>query len=72
MHCADRHRVKNAYRRGGQLPNKEHEVFDLLWYQGLTQDEAAQLLGVSKRTIKRRWQSARLQLFEALGGHLPE
>jgi RNA polymerase sigma factor (sigma-70 family) len=60
------------HERAGQLPDEEREVFDLLWYQGLMQEEAAQLLGVSERTVKRRWQSARLQLFEALGGNLPE
>ena len=43
----------------------------MLWYQGLTQAEAAELLGVSSRTVKRRWQTARLRLFEALGGELP-
>jgi RNA polymerase sigma-70 factor (ECF subfamily) len=54
------------------LPEEEREVFDLLWYQGLSQAEAAQLLGVSQRTIKRRWQAARLRLHEALHGEIPE
>jgi RNA polymerase sigma-70 factor (ECF subfamily) len=54
------------------LPEEEREVFDLLWYQGLTQAEAADLLNVSERTIKRRWQTARLQLHDALKGELPE
>jgi RNA polymerase sigma-70 factor (ECF subfamily) len=54
------------------LPDEEREVFDLLWYQELTQAEAAALLGVSERTVKRRWQSARLKLFQALGGALPD
>jgi RNA polymerase sigma-70 factor (ECF subfamily) len=56
----------------GALPDEEREVFDLLWYQGLSQAEAAELLGVSERTIKRRWQSARLRLHEALHGEMPE
>jgi len=56
----------------GALPEEEREVFDLLWYQGLNQAEAAELLGVSERTIKRRWQSARLRLHEALHGEMPE
>jgi RNA polymerase sigma-70 factor (ECF subfamily) len=56
----------------GALPDEEREVFDLLWYQGLNQAEAAELLGVSERTIKRRWQSARLRLHEALHGEMPE
>jgi RNA polymerase sigma factor (sigma-70 family) len=54
------------------LPEEEREVFDLLWYQGLSQAEAAELLGVSERTIKRRWQTARLKLHEALQGDVPE
>jgi RNA polymerase sigma-70 factor (ECF subfamily) len=55
-----------------RLPDEERETFDLLWYQGLSQAEAASLLNVSERTIKRRWQSARLKLHEALHGELPE
>jgi len=54
------------------LPAEEKEVFDLLWYQGLSQAEAAALLNVSDRTIKRRWASARLALHQSLGGRLPE
>ena len=53
------------------LPEEEREVFDLLFYQGLSQAEAAALLGVTDRTIKRRWQGARLKLHAALGGALP-
>ena len=55
-----------------RLPDEERETFDLLWYQGLSQAEAAALLGVAVRTVKRRWQSARLKLHEALHGELPE
>jgi RNA polymerase sigma-70 factor (ECF subfamily) len=53
------------------LPQEEREVVDLLWYQGLTQDEAAVILKVSDRTVKRRWQAARLKLHDALQGGLP-
>ena len=54
-----------------QLPEEERQVFELVWYQGLGQQEAADLLGCSLRTLKRRWQSARLRLFDLLGGELP-
>ena len=37
-----------------QLLDEEREVFDLLWYQGLEQAEAAALLGVTERTVRRR------------------
>jgi RNA polymerase sigma factor (sigma-70 family) len=49
------------------LPPSEREVFDLLWYEGLTQAEAAQVLGVTERTVKNRWRSAKLELQRLLG-----
>jgi RNA polymerase sigma-70 factor (ECF subfamily) len=54
------------------LPDEERELFDLLWYQGLTQAEAAELLHVNVRTVKRRWLSARMRLQDALQGEVPE
>lgn len=54
-----------------ELPEKEREVFQLLWYQGMTQGEAAVVLEVDVRTIKRRWQAARIQLHESLDGAPP-
>lgn len=53
------------------LPEDEREVFDLIWYHGLSHAEAAELLHVSTRTVERRWQTARLRLYEALNGELP-
>ena len=60
------------HRQAELLPDEEREVFDLLWYQGLSQSEASELLQVSERTVKRRWQSARLYLHNALHGELPD
>ena len=54
-----------------RLPEEERQAFDLLWYQGLSQEEAAALLGVSLRTMKRHWAAARLRLHEALAETLP-
>jgi RNA polymerase sigma factor (sigma-70 family) len=53
------------------LPGDEKEIFDLLWYQGLPQAEAATLLGVTERVVRYRWRAARLKLHERLGGRLP-
>jgi DNA-directed RNA polymerase specialized sigma24 family protein len=53
------------------LPDQERELFGLLWYEGLTQEEAANVLGASLRTVKRWWQSARLKLADALGDSTP-
>lgn len=50
-----------------RLPDGEQEVVTLLYYQGLSQQAAADVLGVSLRTVKRRWFSAREMLHEMLG-----
>ncbi len=42
------------------------ETFHLLWYQGLKQHQAAELLGVTERTVKNRWRRARLLLQQKL------
>jgi RNA polymerase sigma-70 factor (ECF subfamily) len=55
----------------GALPEDERELFHLLWYQGLSQREAAALLGVTERVARHRWRSAQLRLHELLGGRLP-
>lgn len=44
------------------LPEDEREVFALVWYHDLSQAEAADVLGVSVRTVIRRWQAARIRL----------
>jgi RNA polymerase sigma-70 factor (ECF subfamily) len=51
-----------------RLPDDLRVVFDLLWYQGLAQAEAATLLGIAVPTVKVRWMKARLQVQQALGG----
>jgi RNA polymerase sigma-70 factor (ECF subfamily) len=53
------------------LPEEEREVFGLIWYQGLSHAEAADLLGVSTKTVQRRWHSACVRLYEELQGNLP-
>ncbi len=54
------------------LDDEQREVFNLLWYEALTQPEAASVLGVSQRTVGRRWLAARCAVFEALDGQSPE
>jgi RNA polymerase sigma-70 factor (ECF subfamily) len=54
-----------------QLPDEEREVIDLHWYHGLSQREAADLLGISLKTVKRRWVAARARLAARLGRSVP-
>ena len=53
------------------MSQEAREVIDLLFYQGLTQDEAAAVLNISPRTLKRRWHEAKLLLHEKLTDERP-
>jgi RNA polymerase sigma-70 factor (ECF subfamily) len=50
------------------LPDYHRVLFDLLYYQGLTQQEAAEALCLPLRTLRSHWQKAR----EELGRRLRE
>jgi RNA polymerase sigma-70 factor (ECF subfamily) len=49
------------------LPDEDRETFDLLYVNRLTQEEAAKTLGVTARTVRRRWRETRYRLQKALG-----
>jgi RNA polymerase sigma-70 factor (ECF subfamily) len=53
------------------LPEVEREVFDLVRIQGLTHAEAAEVVGVSEKTVQRRLNRARLLLAEQLADLRP-
>lgn len=53
------------------LPEDERAVVDCLFVNELTQEETAQVLAVSLRTVKRRWQSARIRLQAAIERGVP-
>jgi RNA polymerase sigma factor (sigma-70 family) len=59
------------HQKAGFMQRELRDVFDLIWYSGLTQAEAAEVLNVSERTVRGRWQEARQALRLALGGQLP-
>jgi RNA polymerase sigma factor (sigma-70 family) len=50
-----------------RLPPEEREVFRLVWYFGCDQQQVAETLGCSTRTVKRHWQAARQAVSAALG-----
>jgi len=54
------------------LPEGEREAFDLVRIQGLSQAEAAQVLGVSAMTVNRRLNRGVQLLAEALGDLRPD
>jgi RNA polymerase sigma-70 factor (ECF subfamily) len=59
------------HERVAELPDEEREMFDLIWYQGLGQADVAALLGISERTVQRRWQASRMSLHRVLKGLPP-
>ena len=54
------------------LPEDEREAFDLVRIQGLTQAEAAEVLGVSAKTVQRRLNRGLLLLAEQLADLRPD
>jgi RNA polymerase sigma factor (sigma-70 family) len=54
------------------LADEEREAFDLVRIQGMTQVEAAEVLGVSRKTVQRRLDRALLTLSEALDDLRPD
>jgi RNA polymerase sigma factor (sigma-70 family) len=55
-----------------QLPEQEREAFDLVRIQGMTQAEAARLLGVSTMTVNRRLNRSLQLLAESLDDLRPD
>jgi RNA polymerase sigma factor (sigma-70 family) len=53
------------------LDDDERELFNLVWYLGLTQEQAASALDCSVRTVARRWNSLKGHLGSRLGGQAP-
>jgi RNA polymerase sigma factor (sigma-70 family) len=53
------------------LPEEEREVFSLLRIQGVTQPEAAEILGVSAKTVQRRLNRSLIILAEKVGDLQP-
>lgn len=53
-----------------RLPEEEYDLCVLMFYQGITQSDAAEILGVTDRTVRRRWQTIRIKLYELMKAHL--
>ena len=63
--------LRDIEERVERLPEEERTVFELSFYQGMSQEEVARFLCVSVPTVKRRWRSARLLLHAAVKGVTP-
>ncbi len=54
-----------------KLPEAERKVVDLIWYHGMSQQDAAEVLDIGERTLRRLWRSARFKLHEMCGEAIP-
>lgn len=54
------------------LPEAQRELFGMVWYIGLAQDEIAEVLGCSPRTVRRRWEEAKHAFTAAFRGDAPD
>lgn len=63
--------LDEALSRLEQLDPEQVQIIELRYFVGLSIEEAAQALGLSPATLKRRWALARAWLFRELGGGQP-
>lgn len=60
--------LDDALARLGEQHPENQQVVELRFFGGLSEKEVATVLGLSERTVRRRWTYARAWLFRELGG----
>lgn len=63
--------LDQALRRLEELDQRSARVVELRFFGGLTEKEAAEVLGISVATLKRDWDFARAWLISQLKSHQP-
>jgi len=58
--------MDEALQRLEQAHPDEAQLIKLRYFVGMTQEEAARILGISRRTVNNRWAFARAWLYEAM------
>ena len=59
--------LDSALDKLAQLDPRQSRIVELRFFGGLTEDEIADVLGVSAITVKRDWRIARAELYRQLG-----
>jgi RNA polymerase sigma factor (TIGR02999 family) len=63
--------LEDALQRLSIMDARKAKVVELKFFGGLTMDEIAEVVGISRATVEREWSFARAWLFNALGGAAP-
>jgi RNA polymerase sigma factor (TIGR02999 family) len=58
--------LDEALRQLAELDERQAKIVELRYFGGLTNEEAAEVLGLSERTVKRDWTTAKAWLFRHL------
>jgi RNA polymerase sigma factor (TIGR02999 family) len=58
--------LDEAMRRLAKFDLRQSQVIELRFFGGLSEEETAEVLGISTRTVKRDWRLARAWLYEQL------
>jgi RNA polymerase sigma-70 factor (ECF subfamily) len=60
------------HRTVDELSQQEREIFELIWYHGLTQAEVAKLLELAPKAVSRCWIRVRLKLADSVRAVCPD
>jgi RNA polymerase sigma-70 factor (ECF subfamily) len=58
--------LDDALRELAKIDERQCRIVEMLYFSGLNEEQAAQVLGISSRTVKRDWRSAKAWLFREL------
>jgi RNA polymerase sigma factor (TIGR02999 family) len=60
--------LNEALNKLARLDPRQGRIVELRFFGGLTEDEIAEVVGVSAKTVKREWRTAKLVLYSELRG----
>jgi RNA polymerase sigma factor (TIGR02999 family) len=60
--------LDDALKKLSTFDERQSRIVEMLFFGGLTEEEAAEVLGISSRTVKRDWQAARAWLHIQMEG----
>jgi RNA polymerase sigma factor (TIGR02999 family) len=66
LYAEDLVALDDALRRLEQLDPRQHRVVEYRFFGGMTEEEIAEVMGVSSRTVHRDWLKARAWLYSIL------
>jgi RNA polymerase sigma-70 factor (ECF subfamily) len=63
--------LDDALNQLAKIDERQCRIVEMLYFSGLNEEQAAQVLGISSRTVKRDWRSAKAWLFRELQASSP-